>query len=412
MIRSMYTAVAGLRAHQTMMDVVGDNIANVNTAGFKKNQVVFADMLSQTLNGAGAPRENLGGTNPAQVGLGVKVSSVAKNFGQGALQRTGRDLDMSIEGDGFFVLQFAGEQHFTRAGSFFLDADGRLTTSDGGLVQGWQADAQGVVDPSETTKGIKVAVGDQITPVPTSEVSLGGNLSSEAPIGTEAFAGLDVFDLQGNPIAASLTFTKTAINEWTVSGTYGDNGDVLALTDNILTFGVDGELIGPADFSIDFAAGAVPNAGAVEMFISGTGARRFTQFGGSTSINAINQNGSATGTLQSVSVGQDGTVVGAYSNGQVRPIAQVALATFSNAEGLERVGGSAFRSSINSGLAQIGLAGSGGRGLMAPGTLEMSNVDLAEEFTQLIRAQRGFQANSRVVTASDELLQEIVNLKR
>ncbi len=412
MIRSMYTAVAGLRSHQTMMDVVGDNIANVNTSGFKKSQVVFADMLSQTLNGAGAPTQQLGGTNPAQIGLGVKVASIAKNFGQGALQRTGRDLDMSIEGDGFFVLRSAGEEHFTRAGSFFLDADGRLTTSSGGLVQGWQADAEGVIDNTEPVTGLKIAVGEQITPIPTSEVTLGGNLSSDAPIGESSFAGLDVFDLQGNPIAVNLTFEKTAPNEWTITGTYGDNGDALPLTDNVLTFGNDGELIGPADFSINIAAGAIPNAGAVEMFVAGKGARRFTQFGGSTAINAINQNGSSTGTLQSVSVGQDGVIVGAYSNGQVRPIAQVALATFSNAEGLERVAGSAFRASINSGLAQVGSAGSGGRGLMAPGVLEMSNVDLAEEFTQLIRAQRGFQANSRVVTSSDELLQEIVNLKR
>lgn len=412
MIRSMYTAVAGLRSHQTMMDVVGDNIANVNTAGFKKNQVVFSDMLSQTLNGAGAPTEGLGGTNPAQIGLGVKVAAIAKNFSQGALQRTGRDLDMSIEGDGFFVMEFAGETHYTRAGAFFLDADGRLTSPNGGLVQGWQADSTGVIDTTATVEGLKIPVGAQITPTPTSEISLGGNLSSDAQIGETAFAGLDVFDLQGNPIAVSLTFEKTNTNEWTITGTYGDNGDVLALTDNVLSFGVDGELTGPADFNVNIAAGAIPNAGAVDMTIGGVGERRFTQFGGSTAIAAINQNGSSTGTLQSVTVGQDGVLVGAYSNGQVRPIAQVALATFSNAEGLERVSGSSFRNSTNSGLAQVGTVGSGGRGLMAAGVLEMSNVDLAEEFTQLIRAQRGFQANSRVVTASDELLQEIVNLKR
>ncbi len=412
MIRSMYTAVAGLRIHQTMMDVVGDNIANVNTAGFKKSQVVFSDMLSQTLNGAGAPTEQLGGTNPAQVGLGVKIASIAKNFTQGALQRTGRDLDMAIEGDGFYVLQFAGEQHFTRSGAFFLDAEGRLTTSNGGLVQGWQADGAGVIDTTATIEGLRIPVGAQITPTPTSEVSLGGNLSSDAPLGATSFAGLDVFDLKGTPIAVSLTFTKTAVDEWTITGTYGDAADTLALTDNVLTFGSDGELVAPVDFSVNIAAGAIPNAGAVEMLIGGNGARRFTQFGGSTAINAINQNGSATGNLQSVSVGQDGVLVGAYSNGQVRPIAQIALATFANTEGLERVSGSAFRASTNSGLAQVGTVGSGGRGLMAAGVLEMSNVDLAEEFTQLIRAQRGFQANSRVVTASDELLQEIVNLKR
>lgn len=412
MIRSMYTGVAGLRSHQTMMDVVGDNIANVNTAGFKKSQVVFSDMLTQTLNGAGAPTEQIGGTNPSQIGLGVKIAAVAKNFSQGALQLTGRDLDMSIEGDGFFALEFAGEQHFTRAGAFFLDAEGRLVTSNGGLVQGWQADGEGEIDTTRTTDGIKVPVGAQITPKATSEISFGGNLSADAGIGSTSFAGLDVFDLQGNPIPLSLTYTKTAANEWTVSATHGDAGDPVALTDNVLTFGPDGELTGPVDFTVNIAAGEIPETTAIEIVIGGDGQRRFTQFGGATAINAINQNGSATGTLQSVSVGQDGVLVGAYSNGQVRPIAQIALATFANVEGLERVSGSAFRASTNSGLAQVGTVGTGGRGLMAAGVLEMSNVDLAEEFTQLIRAQRGFQANSRLVTASDELLQEIVNLKR
>lgn len=412
MIRSMYTAVSGLRSHQTMMDVVGDNIANVNTAGFKKNQVVFADLLSQTAKGASSPTEGLGGTNPAQVGLGVRVASIAKNLSQGPLQQTGRDLDMSIEGDGFFVLEYAGERTYTRAGAFFLDSEGSMTSSDGGLVQGWQADGSGEIDTTASVGSLKIPVGAQIAPTPTSYVSLGGNLSAGSEIGDTTYAGLDIYDLKGNAIAVSLNIEKTDDDEWTITGTYGDDAEPLDLVDNILTFGPDGELVTPADLSINIEAGAIPNGGDVEMVIGGTGERRFTQFGGSTSINAINQNGSATGSLQSISVGQDGIVSGSYSNGKVLPIAQIALATFSNAEGLDRVSGSSFRASTNSGLAQIGTVGSGGRGLMASGKLEMSNVDLAEEFTQLIRAQRGFQANSRVVTASDELLQEIVNLKR
>jgi len=197
-----------------------------------------------------------------------------------------------------------------------------------------------------------------------------------------------------------------------VSATFGPAETPVVVTDNLLTFDADGEMTAPADFNMNIAAGQIPGMGELTLTVGGTGERRITQFAGNTSIAAIFQNGSAAGTLQSLRVGSDGVIVGAYNNGLVQPIGQLALASFANPEGLERVTGSNWRVSTNSGLAQIGVVNAGGRGIIAPGTLEMSNVDLAEEFTNLIRSQRGFQANSRVVTASDELLQEIVNLKR
>lgn len=412
MIRSMYAAVSGLRSHQTMMDVVGNNIANVNTSGFKKSQTIFQDVLSQTINGAGAPTEGLGGTNPAQVGLGTSVAAVAQNMAQGSLQTTGRDLDMAIEGDGFFMIDVSGEQLYTRAGAFFIEADGRLVASNGGLVQGWPADQNGVINSASTPGSVRIWTGNQITPVATSEVNFGGNLPGNAEIGDVEFGGLNVFDAQGNAIALDLTFTKTAEDQWSVGATYGDAATPITLTDNVIQFDVNGEVTAPADFSVNIAAGQIPDVGDVSLTIGGAEERRVTQFGGASSVTATYQNGSATGSLQSVSVGRDGVIVGVYSNGLVQPIAQIAVAAFANPEGLERVSGSNWRSSTNSGLAQVGTVGTGGRGLMAPGTLEMSNVDLAEEFTTLIRSQRGFQANSRVVTTSDELLQEIVNLKR
>ncbi len=412
MIRSMYAAVSGLSSHQTMMDVVGNNIANVNTHGYKKSNALFQDVLSQTINGAGAPTEEIGGTNPAQVGLGVAVTAIAQNMSQGFLQVTGRDLDMAIEGDGFFVVNQAGEQLYTRAGAFFIEADGRLVTSDGGLVQGWKADDRGEINTAATATEIRIWTGENINPVQTSEINFGGNLPGDAEIGALQFAGLNVFDSQGNAIALDVEFVKTAVDEWTVTATYGNPATPITLTDNVLTFDANGEIVNPADLSINIAAGQIPDVGDVEITLGGDQDRRVTQFGGSPSITAIYQDGSATGTLQSVSVGRDGVIVGVYTNGLVQPIAQMALATFNNPDGLERVSGSNWRASTNSGLAQVGVVGTGGRGLMAPGTLEMSNVDLAEEFTTLIRSQRGFQANSRVVTTSDELLQEIVNLKR
>lgn len=411
MIRSMYAAVSGLRAHQTMMDVVGNNIANVNTTGFKKSQVIFQEILSQTISGAGAPTESLGGSNPAQVGLGASVGAIAQSFAQGALQSTGRSLDMAIQGDGFFALEKDGELLFGRSGAFFLDANGSLVGPDGGFVQGWSADASGDIITSGPSGRVQIPAGEQIAPIATDEINLGGNLPADAVIGDTYFSSLNVFDTQGEAIELAVTFTKTANDEWTMSGTYGDAATPVAITDNVLTFDATGELVAPADLDANIAAGGIPGLGAVSITLGGD-VGRITQVAAAGSAAAINQSGAASGQLVGLSVGQDGIVTGSYSNGQVRPIAQVAIAAFNNPEGLERVTGTMFRASINSGLAQFGTASTGGRGLVAPGTLEMSNVDLAEEFTNLIRTQRGFQANSRVITTSDEMLQEIVNLKR
>ncbi len=412
MIRSMYSAVSGLRAHQTMMDVVGNNIANVNTTGFKKSDAIFQDVLSQTLNGAGAPTEALGGTNAAQIGLGAQLGAIAQNFLQGALQNTGRDLDLALQGDGFFSLEESGAQLYTRAGSFFVDSNGNLVSSSGAFVQGWTADAAGTVTTSGPAGRISIPVGDQVAPVITSEINLGGNLPSEAAVGATQISSLNVYDSQGGTIELELTFTKAAANNWTLTASYGEPATAVAVSDSNLVFGADGRLVTPADLNANIAAGAIPGVGDVALTFGGAVASEVTQLAANGSVSAVSQDGSTTGQLIGVTVGQDGVITGAYSNGQVKPIAQVAVASFSNPEGLERVSGTMFRASVNSGLAQIGTASTGGRGQVAPGTLEMSNVDLAVEFTTLIRTQRGFQANSRVITTSDEMLQEVVNLKR
>ena len=412
MIRSMYAAVSGLRSHQTMMDVVGNNIANVNTNGFKKSNVIFQDILSQTLNGASAPTDSLGGTNAAQIGLGVQLSNISQNFQQGALQSTGRDLDLSIQGDGFFSLEQDGIALYGRSGSFFVDANGNLVAGSGGYVQGWTADPGGAIDNTAPGGRIRIPAGEQVAPVITSEVNLGGNLPAESEVGDQHFTSLNVYDGQGATVELAVTFTKTNANEWTLSATYGDAATPAALTDNVLTFDATGRLVTPADFAANIAAGTIPGLGDIELTLAGDNPGEITQLAALGSIAAITQDGSATGQLSGLTVGEDGIITGSYSNGQVKALAQVAIASFANPEGLERVTGTMFKASVNSGLAQLGSASSGGRGIIAPGTLEMSNVDLAEEFTNLIRTQRGFQANSRVITTSDEMLQEIVNLKR
>lgn len=413
MIRSMSSALSGLRNHQVMLDVVGNDIANVSTVGFKSSSTVFSDVLTQTLNGASAPGAQTGGTNPAQIGLGSRLSATVQSFTQGAIQRTGRTTDLAIQGDGFFVVDNGGQNMYTRAGAFMLDAAGNLTTADGMIVQGWQADPTGVVDTNTGLGPVQIRVGDLLPPTQTTRVDLGGNLSADATIGDISTLAVTAYDEQGTAVALNLTFTKSAADEWTVTATAGEPAVAVALTDAVLTFDGTGELVAPADRNIGIAAGAIagmPSPISIELGAAGEPGR-LSQYAGSMSASITNQSGSPSGSLQSFSVAQDGTIVGNYTNGRTRPIAQVATAVFTNPGGLERVAGM-WRETPNSGLAQVGTAGSGGRGLMSAGTLEMSNVDLAEEFTRLIVAQRGFQGNARVVTTADEILQEVVNLRR
>ena len=422
MLRSMFSGVSGLRSHQTMMDVIGNNIANVNTVGYKSATVVFQDLLSQAIRGAGVPdsaADGAGGTNPAQVGLGVTITGIANNFNQGASQLTGRSTDLSIQGDGFFVVRDSGQQLYTRAGSLNFDALGRLTTSDGSILQGWTADATGAINPNAAVGDLSMPLGQSTAPQITQNVRLGGNLPADAAVGTEIVTSLTVYDVQGTPIDATFTFEKTATDAWTLTATMPDQTTAAPVTVGTVNLVWDPTATPPA-FNPAPALTMTPTAatgswsgGTIDVdFGAATDAQALRQFSGQSSVAALSQDGSALGTLQSFSIGQDGVVTGVFSNGRTRPIGQIALAAFSNASGLEKTGNSLYRASVNSGLPQVGQAGSGGRGTLAGSTLEMSNVDLAQEFTNLIIAQRGFQANSRVITASDELLQDLVNLKR
>lgn len=422
MLRSMFSGVSGLRSHQTMMDVIGNNIANVNTVGYKSSSVIFQDLLSQVIRGAGVPDQTAngaGGTNPAQVGLGVKIAGITNNFTQGASQLTGRATDLSIQGDGFFVVREGGQQLYTRAGSLNFDALGRLTTADGSVLQGWTANATGVINPNAAVGDMSMPLGQSTAPTLTGNIKLGGNLPADAAVGTQIVTSLTVYDVQGTPIDTKFTFAKTAADAWTVTATMPDQTTQAPVTVGTANLTWDPTATPPA-FNPAPALTLTPttatgswsgNTIGVNFGASGE-AQALGQFAGQSSVAALSQDGSALGTLQSFTIGQDGIVTGVFSNGRTRPIGQIALAGFSNASGLEKTGSSLYRASVNSGLPQIGRAGSGGRGTLSGSTLEMSNVDLAQEFTNLIIAQRGFQANSRVITASDELLQDLVNLKR
>ncbi|SHN42040.1 flagellar hook protein FlgE [Cryptosporangium aurantiacum] len=403
MLRSLFSGISGLRAHQQMMDVTGNNIANVNTAGFKSSQAVFQDTLNQMLKSPAAPQDEVqGGTNPAQVGLGVQLAGISTNFTQGSAQTTGRSTDLMITGDGFFTVKNNEETLYTRSGSFSFDADGSLVTADGARVQGWVADPETGEIPSNTTPtNLSLPISTLLAPSQTTEVTFAGNLPSDAEEGTVVTPSLTVYDGSGNATELTVTLTKTAAtNVWNLN--VGDGTNAPEVTGTI-TFDDDGTNPVTDPSPLTFAA----TAGDIDVDLAG-----LTNYAGTTTVAPQNQDGYAMGSLQGFSITKDGQLVGSFTNGLRKPLGQIALASFNNAAGLEKAGGSMFRGTVNSGVAQLGTPGGGSRGSIMGGTLEMSNVDLASEFTNLIIAQRGFQANSKVISTSDELLNDLVNLKR
>jgi flagellar hook protein FlgE len=358
-----------------MMDVVGNNIANVNTTGFKASQVTFAEAIGQTLSGASASTLGRAGSNPNQVGLGMNLGSIDRIFTQGASQVTGRTTDLAIQGDGFFVVEADGERAYTRSGAFSFDDSGTLGALGGFRVQGWLTDATGVIDTNRPVDDIQLPTAQLIAPAPTAAVAVGGNLSADATVGTVVLSTIDIYDSLGATHTAQFTFTKAGTNTWGLSAQV--DGNSLTVADPTLTFDGTGSL---TSASLTTLSGYTP-AGADPLVFS-------------------------VDLASGSDLGQFG------SNGQTKTLARIATAAFANPAGLMQVGNGNFRSSAASGSPLIGEPGSASRGLLAAGTLEMSNVDLAREFTNLIIAQRGFQANSRVITTSDELLADLVNLKR
>lgn len=397
MLRSLFSGISGLRAHQTMLDVTGNNIANVNTTGYKASQTQFQDTLSQLLTGAGGAQNGRGGTNPAQVGLGVRVAGITTNFTQGSTQTTNRSTDMMISGDGFFVVRRGNETLYTRAGSFDFDSTGQMTLpGDGALVQGWMA-VNGVIDMNAPLTDLRIPVGALMAAKVSTSATYEGNLQADAATGTVLNRDVVVYDPEGNEGTLSLQFSKTGTG-WTVST---DGG----ATTQPMTFDGTGKLTSPMSLTTTVTTSGAPVSIAVDL-------TTVTGFAGVDTIKNKSQDGYAAGTLTSFQLGADGAITGTFSNSLKQTIGMIALANFNNPAGLQKVGGSLFTTSVNSGGAQVGAAGTGGRGSLSGSNLEMSNVDLSSEFTSLIIAQRGFQANSRVITTSDEILNELINLKR
>ncbi|NLN06528.1 MAG: flagellar hook protein FlgE [Firmicutes bacterium] len=415
MQRSLFTAVSGLRNHQVKLDVIGNNIANVNTVAFKASRVRFQDVFSQTLRGASAPLGGRGGTNPAQVGMGMTVSAIDTIHSQGSPQYTGNYTDLAIQGSGYFVVTDGMNIYYTRDGSFSRAANGELVNSATGVkLLGWMADAAGNIDTAGPLGTLNIPLGEDYVAKATENVTIAGNLDAMLAAGDEHVTDVLVYDSQGGVYTLTLTFTKTGTNTW--------NWDA-AMTDASGT-DISTSITGGGDIEFN-EEGALSTVSGSTLQVSLTGVNDLNitlDFSGLTQLvadpmvgstaQANYQDGFPAGELEGFVIGKTGVISGIYTNGMVKDLGQIALAVFPNPEGLQKVGGNMYTVSANSGLARVGTPGNEGRGTIETSALEMSNVDLSYEFTEMITTTRAYQANSRVITSSDELLQEVVNLKR
>lgn len=446
----MKNARSGLRAQQTKIEVIGHNIANVDTPGFKASDVQFSTLFGQAISHGSAPTAGVAGIDPVQVGGGVRVAGTRADFRDGPIEATGRATDIAIQGSGFFVLaDDRGGRVFTRDGAFATDGNQQLVDPGTGFaVQGYTADQDFRVPVGGAIGDIEIAVGTQTVARATSRVELSGNLDPATPAGategaeSEPTLLLTVYDSLGAPHDARLTFkressvsggpttwrysvepiqaepiqtepiqTESATpqtltpQQWQVGARVSGGGT--------LEFDSDGHYRAPTGDApeIVFDLSAAPGGGAVTPLAVQLDFAQVTQFAGFDSgLQVVAQDGLEAGALRDYFVGTQGQVEGVFTNGETRTLGQLVLAEFANPNGLAAVGDSFYRASVNSGRAQIGIPGTFGRGVVQGGALEGSNVDLAVEFTELIVAQRAFQANARVFTVADELLQELLDL--
>ncbi|MCX6591795.1 MAG: flagellar hook protein FlgE [Acidobacteria bacterium] len=411
MFTSFSTALSALGAHTTAVDVVGNNLANLNTPGFKASAVSFADLVTQSL-GAG-----LGET---QVGFGVGRPVTLRQFSQGAIQASNGPLDAAIQGDGFLVLKDENDAvKYTRGGNLLVDKSGNLLTAKGGRVQGWSAVGD-TIDTNRPVGNIVVPVGSLRAPTATSSFNFDTNLNASSAIGERFSTSLELFDSLGVNHVVTVAFTKSATaNQWDYSITIPDAdvaapvtpvtgsisftaGGVLATPDSTVApprLTVTGLLSGAADMNLDW-----------QMYNGLT--PRLTQYSQPSAVSANSQNGAPASQLIRVGLADGGSILAQYSNGQQVVVGRVAMASIRNPESLIAAGDNTFTLSSRSALPAIGVAGSGGRGTILGGAVESSTVDIAKEFTNLIVYQRGYQANSRVITTVDEISQETINLKR
>lgn len=445
------TGLSGLSTSSAALNVVGNNLANLNTTGYKSQDVTFSDVLGQEFATPGTPTSG----NTASIGLGAQVSSVSADFSEGTITSTGNPLDVAIQGNGFLVVDNTQGQFYTRAGDLQMDANGNLVSASGANVQGYMMNpTTGKIDTSTLTS-LQIPSG-LANPIATSNFNLGMNLDSSAAVGTQFSTSIQIFDSLGQPHVATLTFDKEA-GSGSSSSTWGfditipnkeisgvpssDTQQYSLLTGAVATnppaagslvFDPSGKLtsayIGTAPASLPALANlSIPPSGTTMpaladggtfassinwQLMDSAGAATVSGFANASAVSASNQNGAAAGTLSSLSIQSDGTISAAFSNGSTVNVGQIALAQFDNNSGLVQQGGGLYGASEASGSAFIGAAGAGGRGTLLGSSLEQSNVDLATELTKIITFQRSYQASAKIITATDQIMQDTINMKQ
>ena len=409
---SFSTALSGLDANSQDLTVISNNLANLNTVAYKSDRASFQDLFYQQIGSSGSG-------NPIQVGVGAGVGSIEALFTQGSTESTGVPTDVAIQGNGFLVVSNGGVQEYTRAGNLSLRADGQLTTADGSLVLG-NAAVGGVITPGATPVPLTISQGATSPPKATQNVTSALNLDSDSAIGATFDTSMTVHDALGATHVLTLAFTKTAANTWgynmTVPGADVGAANPLSVSNGTLTFNGAGELTAPtgnvAGIQIPGLADGASNLTFAWDLYDSSGNPLLTQVSGPSASSSTSDDGYAAGTLQSFSIGSDGTIQGTFSNGQTQALGQIELASFANDQGLLRNGSNNFLASLSSGSPNVGAPGTGGLGTLSGGALEQSNVDISTEFANLILAQQGFEANSKVVTTFDQVNTDAINMKQ
>ncbi|MCQ2610204.1 MAG: flagellar hook protein FlgE [Treponema sp.] len=463
MMRSLYSGVSGMQNHQTRMDVIGNNVANVNTTGFKKGRVDFQDMISQQQSGAAAPTEEVGGINPKEVGLGVQVAAINTIFTQGNLQTTGVSTDIAIRGNGFFVLKNGEKTFYSRAGAFGLDKNGTLVNPANGMrVQGWMArdlNGEQVIQTAATPTDLVIPVGQKDPAHETQNVNFACNLNKNTPEIVEGASEADIakgtwntefkiYDSFGNTHMLNVSFqrvvgnpnqwratvqidpenagyTQTRVGLGTTDGVentflvnFDNTGTLLSVTDTAGNISnPEGDIVLQASYTVPDAnpdENGNPYRQTMNINLGTIGSQKntVTQSAASSSTKAWYQDGYTMGYLDNFKIDDSGVITGVYSNGTSRAIGKIAMASFTNQGGLEKAGDNTYVESNNSGVANIGESGIAGKGKLLAGALEMSNVDLTSEFTDMITTQRGFQSNAKTIQTSDTMLETVLSLKR
>lgn len=424
---SFSSSLSGLNANQQKLSVIGNNLANMNTIAYKSSNVQFSDLVSQTVGGTSA--------NPMQIGLGVTTGLISPSFTQGGIENTGIATNVAIQGNGFFVVGSANSpvggaqaRSYTRAGDFSFNSSGTLVTPSGNPVLGYTATdpTTGAILTSGQPASIQIPPGVLRPPVATTSFSTVTNLETSTAVGGTYATSVQMYDALGVPHVATVTFTNTASGAWnydiSVPGaevTGGTPGTPTQVAAGALTFDANGRLAtvdGAAAADVTITSPAWVNGATATDFtwdlVDANGVSSLTGFSSPSATSSVTQNGSSAGSVDSISITSSGELVASFGAGRSVTVAQLALASFNNPQGLTKMGANGYGETESSGMANVGVAGQGGRGTLIGSSLEQSNVDIAQEFTQMILAQRGYQANSKSITVADEMLQDTLNLKR